>query len=64
MANQKRSIRRKASKIILCGGEIFLARKERGKVLVSILLIIILMEFFISYCVLSHFAYYVFALLN
>ena len=34
-ANQKRSIRRKASKMILRGGEIFLARKERGKVLVS-----------------------------
>ena len=33
-ANQKRSIRTKASKMILC---IFLARKQKGKVLVSIL---------------------------
>ena len=34
-ANQKRSIRRKAATLILRNGEIFLTRKERGKVLVS-----------------------------
>ena len=57
-AYQKKSIRRKASKMILCGGEIFLTRKG-GKVLVStaILLIWLPMEFvsIASYCVLSHF---------
>ena len=33
--------RRKASKMILRGGEIFLARKERGKVLVSTAILLI-----------------------
>ena len=40
-AYQKRSIRRKASKMILRGGEIFLARKERQKVLVSTAILLI-----------------------
>ena len=35
-ATRKRSIRRKASKMILRGSEIFLSRNENGKALVSL----------------------------